>query len=107
MTFIICLEIELVLHIDSVFDEIATESRLGLEWEPVRCASAASHCDVGVVDDEPIVVGAVETIVDGGAELFGQIVFLFRGGIQYPIPNGKLELPGNDDLPTWTYQPQA
>ena len=45
MKFIMRLEIELVLHIDPVFDEIATESRLVLEREPVRCASAASHCD--------------------------------------------------------------
>src|SRR6267143_4623842 len=98
MKFIIRLEIELVLHIDPVFDEVSTESRLVLEREPIRCASAASHCDVGVVDDQPIIVGAVEAIVDGGAELFGQIVFLFRGRIQYPVPNSKLELPGNDVL---------
>src|SRR4029077_3144264 len=74
MTVIIGLEIELVLHIDPVFDEIATESRLSLERVPVRCASPASHGDVGVVDDEPIIVGAVEAIVDGGAELFSYIV---------------------------------
>src|SRR6266513_182326 len=77
---------------------IATKSRLALEREPVRCASAASHCEVGVVDDQSIIVGAIEAIVDGGAELFGQIVFLFRGRIQYPVPNSKLELPGNDVL---------
>src|SRR6185295_17069710 len=81
MKFIMRLEIELILHIDPVFDEVLTESRLGLERVPVRCASAASHCDVGVVDDEPIIVSAVEAIVNGGAELFGQIVFLFRGRI--------------------------
>jgi len=75
------LEIELVLYIDPVLDEIATESRLGLEWVPVRCTSAASHGDIGVVDDEPIIVGAVEAIVDGGAELISQIVFLFGRGI--------------------------
>src|SRR6267143_6756964 len=98
MKFIICLEIELVLHIDPVLDEIATESRLVLEREPVRRTSAASHCEVGVVDDQPIIVGAVEAIVDGGAELFGQIVFLFSGRIQYSIPNCKLELPGNNVL---------
>ena len=51
MKFIIYLEVELVLHIDPVFDEIATEPRLILKREPVRCASAASHREVGVVDD--------------------------------------------------------
>src|SRR5580765_4593733 len=74
ITVIIGLEIELVLYIDPVFDEIATKSRLALESEAVRCGSAASHGDVGVVDDEPIIVGAVEAIVDGGAELFSLIV---------------------------------
>src|SRR5882762_9131153 len=98
MEFIICLEIELVLHIDPVFDEILTESRLVLEREPIRRAPAASQCEVGVVDDKPIVVGAVEAIVDGGAELFGQIVFLFRGWIQHSIPYGKFEFPGYDVL---------
>src|SRR5262245_20057663 len=96
MKFIMRLEIELVLDVDPVFDEIATEARLGLERVPVRCGPAASHCDVGVIDDESIVIGTVEAIVDGGAEFFRYIVFLFRGGIQYPISNGKLELPGND-----------
>src|SRR5215813_14113903 len=54
MKFIMRLEIELVLDVDPVFDEIATEARLGLEREPVRCASAASHCDIRVIDDESI-----------------------------------------------------
>src|ERR1044071_7024467 len=64
MTFIIFLEIKLVLHIDSVFDEITTESRLVLEREPVRCTAAASHCEIGVVNDQAVVVGAVAAIVD-------------------------------------------
>src|SRR5262245_36817287 len=98
MTFIIDLEIELLLHINSVFDEIATESWLSFEREPVRCTSAASHCEVSVVDDEPIIVSTVEAIVDGGAELLGQVVFLFCGRIQHPISNGKLEPPRNDVL---------
>src|SRR5882762_303459 len=102
MKFIIFLEIELVLHIDPVFDEIATKSRLALEREPVRCASAASHCEVGVVDDQPIIVGAIEAIVDGGAELFGQIVFLFRGRIQTPYRTASSSFLGMMYLPTCT-----
>src|SRR4029077_17635529 len=96
MKFIIRLEIELVLHIDPIFDEVSSESRLTLERKPVRRTPAASHCEVGVVDDEPIVVGAVETIVDGGAELFGQVMFLFCRWIQDPISDCELELPGDD-----------
>src|SRR5687767_4015821 len=96
MKFIMRLEIELILHIDPVFDEIATESRLALERKPVWSSSAASQCDVGVVDDEPIVIGAVEAVAQSGTELFGDIVFLFRGRIQHPIPKGELELPRND-----------
>src|SRR6185295_17343565 len=74
MKFIMRLEIELILHIDPVFDKVLTESRLAFEREPVRCASAASHCEVGVVDDKPVIVGTVEAIVDRGAELFSYIV---------------------------------
>src|ERR1051325_5469673 len=99
MTFIIFLEIKLVLHIDSVFDEITTESRLVLEWEPVRCTSAASHCEVGVVNGQAVVVGAIEAIVDRGSEFLGQIVLLFGRGIQDPIANGDFELSRDDVFP--------
>ena len=97
--FIICLEIELVLHIDPVFDEIAAESRLVLEWEPVRCASAASHCEVGVVDDQPVIVGAIEAVVDGGSELLRQIILLLGRGIHDSVANGKFELARDDIFP--------
>src|ERR1041384_453431 len=99
MEFIICLEIELVLHINPVFDEIATESRLVLEREPVRGSSAASHCEVGVVDDQPVIVSAVEAVVDGGSELLRQIILLLGRGIQDSVTNGQFELARDDIFP--------
>ena len=36
-----CLEKELILDIDSILDEVSSESRLALEREPVRGAAAA------------------------------------------------------------------
>src|SRR5262245_2153651 len=65
--FIICLEIKLVLDVDPVFNEIATEPGLALKRIPIRRASAASHREVGVVDDKPVIVGTVKAIVDRGA----------------------------------------
>src|SRR6185295_17566525 len=97
--FIMCLEIELVLHIYPIFDEIAAESRQVLEREPVRCTPAASHCEVGVVDDQPVIVGAIEAVVDGGSELLRQIILLLGRGIQDPVANGKFELARDDIFP--------
>src|SRR5678815_3790937 len=97
--FIICLEIKLVLYVDPVFNEIAPESGLELKRIPIRGTPAASHCEVGVVDDKPVVVGPVEAIVDGGAELLGQIILLLGRRIQHPITYGEFELARNDVFP--------
>src|SRR5574340_272876 len=97
--FRVVLEVELVLHVDPVFDEVPPEPRLAFKRKPVRCAPAASHREVGVVDDEPIVIGAVEAVVDGGAELLRQIMFLLGRGVQDPIAHGEFEFSGDDVFP--------
>ncbi len=70
------LEIELVLDVHPVLDQVTSESRLAFKGKAVRSASAASHRDVRVIDHQPVVVSAVETIVNGRAEFFDQIVLL-------------------------------
>ena len=60
---IICasLEIELILHIDSIFDEIAAKSWEAFTREPIRRAPTAPVGDIRVVDDETVIVGPVES----------------------------------------------
>ncbi len=60
----------LILDVDPVFDEIATEPRKTFKWEPIRRAPAASIGDIRIVDDQTIIIRAVETVVDGCAEFF-------------------------------------
>ena len=55
------LEVELVLHIDSILDQIVTKSWKAFKREPIGCASTASHGDIRVIDHESVVVGAVES----------------------------------------------
>src|SRR5688572_18579033 len=74
MKFIIRLEIELVLNIDAVFDQVSSESWLVLKWKPVRGSPAASHCKIGIVHNQPVVVRAIKAIAQGGAEFFSHIV---------------------------------
>lgn len=62
VTFMVCLEIELILHIDPILDQILPESRQALEWKTVGGSSAASQCKMGIVHDQPIVVCAVEAV---------------------------------------------
>ncbi len=64
------LEIELILNVDSVFDEVAAESRKTLEWKPVGRAAATPYGDIGVVDDQAIVIGSIEAIAQRDAQFF-------------------------------------
>src|SRR5215467_12318589 len=72
------LEIKLVLHVDAIFDQFLSESRLRFKRKAIRGAPSASHRDVGVVDDQSVVVRTVEAVIDGGPEFIGEVVFLFR-----------------------------
>jgi hypothetical protein len=76
------LEEELVLHVDSIFNEIAAKSRQAGERSAIRRRSAASHGDVRKVDDQPIVVRSIETVTEGHAEFFDEIMGLQRRGIK-------------------------
>src|SRR5215217_5086437 len=92
----VVLEIKLILHIDSIFYQIAAKTWESLERKPVGRASAASRCNVGIVDDQAVIVRAVERIIDGDAEFFRQVVLLFGRGIHHAIPDGDFKFSWND-----------
>ena len=92
----VSLEKELILNIDPVFDEIAAESRQAFPGKSVRRTPAAPVGDIRVVDDEAVIVRPVETVVEGGAELFDQVMSLFGGWIHESIPKGDFQFPGDD-----------
>ena len=93
------LKIELVLHIDPVFDEILSKSGEGCEGCSIRCASTAPDREVGIIDDQTVVVRAIERIVEGYAKLFDQIMSLLGGRIKETVPTCDFKLAGNDVFP--------
>ena len=58
--------------------------------------AAASHGDIGVVDDQTVVVRAVKAVVDRDAELFGEVILLLGGRIHHSISRRNLEFPRNE-----------
>src|SRR4029079_11876218 len=92
------LEVELVLYVNTIFDQFLAESRLTFKRKPIGCAPAASHGDVGVIDYQAVVVGAVEAVIEGGSELIGEILLLFRRGIENSITERDFQFPGDDVL---------
>src|ERR671921_242917 len=88
---LIVLEVELILDIDAILHQIAAESGEGLKRRSVRRAAAASHRDVRIVDDEPVVVGAVETIIQREAEFFDEVPGLPSRWIKDPVAAGDLK----------------
>src|SRR6185503_4190950 len=89
------LEVELILDVDAIFDQFLAEPSLRFKWEAVGGPPAASHCDVGIIDHQSVVVRAVEAIVDRGAKLIRQVIFLLRGGIEDSIAEGEFKFPGD------------
>src|SRR5689334_12600525 len=99
LPFHVRLEIKLVLHVEPVFDEIPTEPRQILEGEPIRSPPAASHRDIRVIDNESIIVGAVEAVADRNAQFLGQVLFLSGRRIKDAVSDRNFEFARNHVLP--------